>query len=325
MAIRPAWLLVWLGSSAAALATVFAAAGFLAVSAHETMLGTSDLQMTGVLDDPSSYVYAGARFFADTLRYCAVSFIKSLYPWLAVASIAALLFVASSSANWLARRPDFSLVAGTILILVALFVLAAEFLSTPLLGQGLLYQHYSQFAPRAQKYPVLEALRQASEADGSDVLKVLKVRQAVLTWWVIVCAFLIRWMAELYEKLKPAPQGSPSLPVMVWRFGRWFVLAFFLLTILLLPMHYGAVALDYTFPSVEDLTLSDGEKDTKVRPATKQNQDDLSTPLLLLRDDGECLTLFNPRNRTVLRLRQELVKDYIVGTPQTIFPTLGKP
>jgi hypothetical protein len=153
----------------------------------------------------------------------------------------------------------------------------------------------------------------------------LKVRQAVLTWWVIVCGFLMRWMAELHEKLKPAPQGTPSAAVNFWRLGRWIVLAFLLLSILLLPMHYGAVALGYATPALTALTLSDGGQDTQVPQATAQDRHELTLPLLLLRDDAEFLTLYNPRLRKILRLRRELVKSYVADKPQTMFPQLGLP
>ena len=337
----PSRLLVWLGGSTAALTAILAAAGFLVVSTHEAMLGTTELGIPDLLHTPSAYLASGAMFFTDTLKFTAAALLW-LDGWAWGAIILILVIILGSP--WLSAKLSIAvkrwlLVMLGILTVIGLFILCGDGLAEPLPGKGLLLHELPEFISLADDNPVLAEMKQASvnlhETDNErendkrnetdkGSFQSLRIRHSAFTLWVIAFGCVARLLAQLRTETR-TPYAAPHVLIRFWLALRWAIFALLLLALILLPMHYGAVALDYALPEISQLSLADKTGSKPVPMATEQAPGGLTLPLLLLHDDENFLTVYNPRCRQVMRLRREDVADYVIGTFQTAFPTQLSP
>jgi len=319
---QPSQFLLWLGASAAALGAVFAAAGFLALSTHEAMLGTNELGIPGLLHEPSEYIYAGATFFRDTLSFTLVALLRPvLTAWLPLLiALLGAIGMPRLMRRYPGARPA-TLVLGGLLLVIAFYVLCGQWLARPLLGKGLLFRQYADVDRLFDRHEILKLIKEAADRHA---FASLRTRHGILTLWVVALALVPRFLSKLQEDLQPPPHPERG-SVWFWRYLKWPIFGFALLATILLPVHYGAVAIDYSLPQITALTLSDEKGERPLLKATQAEPRQLTLPLLLLHDDADFLTVYNPRCRYVLRLRREHVKTYTAGAPVSIFPTQVAP
>jgi hypothetical protein len=284
---EPAKLITLLGASSAGLAIFLGVIGFLAVGAHETLLGLPRLSHTN-----DEYVAAGSLFFPRTLLFMAASFLDGLAPWLFTGAV-----VLGLGALGLGRtRPAREAYGLAALVLLALVLVATLWLLAQAAEcRGLLLQ-----GQVSDENPVLTHLRKHDESW-------LQGRYGGLAVGVLCTAVWFKVLEDTFGPAAATP-GPFAWGRSCWRWARIPGLVGVLICLFLLARAYGIL----TFPNRYPLLTAVAPADLLAQVAPGKDR------AVVLHEGEKTLLIYFPDRQSLLQLDRGDVKAFSVTTPQAV-------
>ena len=219
--LSPLKIIAWLGASAGGLTILLGAIGFLALSAHDVMLGIP----RSIQNNPE-YVTVGGLFFGRSIIFLVASFI-SVKSWIALAVLLIGFVVLSRTSKHQSRGRSL------VIILFSLVLLGAEIyglarLIRPLQISNLLLNFSSEGRGPAQQ-----------------VIDALLVRDT--TWLSVEYGFMVLLVVVFSTAFIFMEQAGRSR---FWRVIRVPAIILLLICIFLLPRAYGVLTISNEYPTV---------------------------------------------------------------------------
>ncbi len=220
----------WIGGAAAGITAVLSAIGFLAIRAHQDLLG-----ITGLVPNLSeSWTIEGAKFV-----YTSVLLLFSNWGPLFLCIAGGLLLALASyetGVKWIRKYTGYSVVRGgfIILTLVGLAGAMAYFLSDAQVSHLLVNPTFDA-----------ELMKQAIENRIEKNIHTLHVQYGYRAAIVLFFFFWLKLLPHLFNKTTQQPgQESETVPTAsgfsFWHNALWIV---FLILLFLLPMEYGRMVM----------------------------------------------------------------------------------
>lgn len=244
--LLPFKIIAWLGASAAGLTILLGAIGFLALSAHDVMLG-----IPRSIENNPEYVTVGGLFFGRSIIFLVASFI-SAKSWIVLAVLSISLFVLFKISRRSSRGR--SLVIG----LLGIMLLGAEI-------YGL-----TQLIRPLQISNLLLNFSTNNYTPARQVVDALLVRDT--TWLSVEYGFMVLLVVALSTVfIFMEKAGSTRF----WRGVRIPAFILLLICIFLLPRVYGVLTISNEYPTVvlESASQSSGTPTNERRLLLREDKD----------------------------------------------------
>jgi hypothetical protein len=286
----PLKLITWLGASAGGLTILLVAIGFLALSAHDVMLG-----IPRSIQSNSEYVAVGGLFFGRSIMFLIASFVlaKSWIVFLVVAAAVVVVFNIPP-----ARSRGRSMVIGFLSIALLISeVFGLMWVIRPLQVSNLL-------------------LNQSGEANTPARNVVQAILERDTTWLSAEYGFLVLLVlgfAILFVLLDRESQNTVVLSrrgrnrTLIWHLARVPAFVLLLVCIFLLPRAYGVLTIANEYPIV----TIEGSSTPGVTPASETH--------VLLREDDKNFVLYDPYSQSILTIKRDSVAKHTMSAPQHVF------
>jgi hypothetical protein len=286
----PLKLITWLGASAGGLTIFLVAIGFLALSAHDVMLG-----IPRSIQSNSEYVAVGGLFLGRSIIFLITSFIsaKSWIVLLMVSVAAILLFNIPPGRS---RGKSIVIAVFSIALLIA-EVFGLMWVIRPLQISNLL-------------------LKPSTEGSGliKNVVDAILVKDT--TWLgaeygflvLLVLAFSIAFILldrESQNTVVLSRRGRNR--TLVWHLARVPAFILLLVCIFLLPRAYGVLTIANDYPVVT------------IERANSPSGNTTSETHLLLREDDKIFVLYDPSSQSIVTLKRDSVAQHKMYAPQHVF------
>lgn len=281
-------IIAWLGASAGGLTILLVVIGFLALSAHDAMLGIP----RSIQNNPE-YVAVGGLFFGRSVIFLVASLI-SPKSWIVagVLIIGAIMLFRHRQRH--SRGRSMLIVLFSILLLVAEVYGLARLIKPLQISNLLLNGSVDATSPGKQ---VIEAILVKDTT-------FLSVEYGFLVLLVVTfsVAFL---MLEQESRDRLAATGVAGKRLLIWHVIRVPAFILLLICIFLLPRAYGVLTVSNDYPSaiVESSDPSTTVKETR----------------LLLREDDKVFVLYEPASQSIITIKRESVTRHRVYAPQHVF------
>lgn len=286
----PLKLITWLGASAGGLTILLVAIGFLALSAHDVMLG-----IPRSIQSNSEYVAVGGLFFGRSIIFLIASFI-STKSWVVLLIVSVAVVVLFNLPSGGSRGKSMVIAVLSIALLVS-EIFGLMWVIKPLQISNLL-------------------LNQSVEASGPfrNVVEAILVKD---TNWLsaeygflvlLVLAFAITFVLldrESQDTVNPSRRGRNR--TLSWYLARVPAFILLLVCIFLLPRAYGVLTISNDYPVV---TIEGSNAPSGVIPSETR---------LLLREDDKLLVLYDPSSQSILTIKRDSVAQYKMYAPQHVF------
>lgn len=281
-------MIAWLGASAGGLTILLVAIGFLALSAHDAMLGIP----RSIQNNPE-YIVVGGLFFGRSVIFLVTSL---LFPtsWIVPGVLIIFAIVLFRSRQ---RRSH----ARSILVAVfGIFLLGAEVyglirLVKPLQISNLLISRSVEDSSPARQ--IVAAILVKNSAW-------LSVEYGFL--FLLVITFLVAFlMLQRESRERLALSGVAGRRPLFWQVVRVPAFILLIICIFLLPRDYGVLTISNDYPTV----ILEGSDPAKVVKETR----------LLLREDDKVFVLYEPASQSVITIKRDSVTQHRMYAPQHIF------
>ena len=300
--LEPVKFVTWLGASVGGLTVVLAVIGFLALAAHDVMLGLPRRLLPQL-----EYVTVGALFFSRTVTYMiAVLLSPFASPGTALVASVALLAAALavyyvSTRGRLLTHRGWLLAAGP-LLLIAGEIYVLQRLTAPLQITHTLLQFadLSSLASNGSGDASMQYLR--ALLNGDD--KQLQFAYGMLSLVTLAPALAYRWL-ELAARTVEG--GGRATALLVWRWARFPSFALLLICLFFLIRAYGVLTLSNEYPRFE------------AEMAAGQPAEQKSGPRFLLREESEDLLLYEPCTQSILSVKRDSLGRLKITAPYDVF------
>jgi hypothetical protein len=287
---HPTKFMAWLGASIGGLGILLGVIGFLALGAHDQMLGLPTTQLEDI------YI-VGGLFFIRSVVYLAQSIfgnMGNIWCWLFIGIFLLVLIIRSYIFKHIPK----------ISILFFLFVFVfLEFFTLWRLGQPLQF-HDILFQVPDQPSEILKSLLSID----NELTYIRYKEYGFLFLLVLITTITFRSLDHMFKQKNVLDVRN------LWK---WIRIPAFLLLILcffILPRDYGVLTLPNDYPRVVKiwprLSVENSPKST--------DPEDLAFPLLLLHKDKESLLLYDLRFKTMVNLNPQKVERFTVSAPKHI-------
>jgi drug/metabolite transporter superfamily protein YnfA len=282
--------IAWLGASAGGLTILLVVLGFLAVSAHDSMLGIP----RSIQNNPE-YVAVGGLFFGRSIIFL-VSVFVSPKSWMVLGVLLIGVIVLFN----IPRRPSRgrSLVIG----LCSVGLLGAELyalgrLIRPLQISNLLLNF--SLDPNSPGRQVVDAIlvKDTSWLGGEYGFLVLLVLS-------VSTAFILLEQESCNAMALRASEGNSSV---LWRLLRVPAFTLMIICLFLLPRAYGILTISNDYPEVS------------VDSSSPSVSKALNEARFLLREDEKAFILYDPSSQSIVTIKRELIEQHKIYAPQHIF------
>ena len=290
--LAPLKVVAWLGASAGGLTILLGAIGFLALNAHDVMLGIPR-------SSNQEYVAVGGLFFARSIIFLVASFI-SAKSWIVLGLLVIAVIVLFNIPRRLCRGRSLAIVLCGIALLVAeIFGLAR--LVRPLQISNLLLN-----------------LSADANAAGKDVVDALLVKDSI--WLSVEYGFLVLLVLAFsvtFLLLEQESQDRTALSrnranrTRFWHVARVPAFILLLICIFLLPRAYGVLTISNDYPAV--VIESKDQPASNIPGQTR----------LLLREDDKVFVLYDPTSQSIVTIKRDSITQHKVYAPQHIFTASG--
>lgn len=302
--LEPVKFITWLGASVGGLVVVLAVIGFLALAAHDVMLGIP----RRLLPQPE-YITVGALFFSRTVTYM-LAVLLSPFASPGTAIIAAVvLLVAAPAVYYVSTRGPFIshrrwlLTAGPVL-LIAGEIYVLQRLTAPLQITHALLQitDLSSLAAGSSGDASVPYLRALLNGQG----KQLQFAYGVLSLLTLALALAYRWL-ELTARASGSWGGGSASVLLVWRWARIPSFTLLLICLFFLVRAYGVLTLSNEYPTFAAET------------AAGQPEEQKSGPRFLLREEDDDLLLYEPCTQSILSVKRDSLGRLKITAPYDVF------
>lgn len=308
--LEPVKFIAWLGASAGGLTILLAVIGFLALGAHDAMLGIPKMFLA-----QQEYVSVGALFFSRSIMYVVAALILQLQSfnggygrWMTVAA----LLIIISGLFYLVRRGKLSkyYIASITITLAPIIVFVGELyvlyrLTVPLQITNLLLQFtdLASLASSESSAPTQPILRALINGDQ----RVLQSEYGVLAL-LVLCSGIFYQCLEWVHQSGKDERWSKGGRANLWRWLRTPVFVLLLISFFLLPRAYGVLTITNEYPML-------GRGPNASQPEIK----DLQLPLFQLRESEKSLVLYDPCAQAIISLKRDTVEQLKISAPKNIF------
>jgi hypothetical protein len=306
--LEPIKFITWIGASVGGLTIILAVIGFLALGAHDSMIGIP----RRLLAQPE-YVTVGALFFSRTMTYI-IAVLLSPFSALRTALITLVVLLVIAVAGYyvwtgrLIRRGRLPgrrllLTVGPVLLLVGeLFVL--QKLTAPL-----------QITNALLQFADLDSLASIGTGEASDYYlrglingqsKQLQFAYGTLSLMTLGLGLAYRWLEVANSDSYNRSAASERRPLL-WQWTRIPCFALLLLSLFFLVRVYGVLTVSNDYPRLE------------IAPAAEQKDAKRARPLFLLREDDKYLLIYEPCSQSILNMKRDSVEQLKINAPHDIF------
>src|ERR1043165_4026540 len=279
--LAPLKVITWLGASTGGLTILLAAVGFLALGAHDAMLG-----IPRSMQSNSEYVAVGGLFFGRSVIFLVASFV-SLQSWIVLGVLLIGVVAPYKIPGHLFRGRSL------VIVLFSIALLAAEVYGLARLIRPL------------QISDLLLNLSASENGPGKQVIEALLVKDT--TWLSVEYGFLLLLILAFSISFIFLEQESTGIRTQFWRLVR--VPAFILLVIcvFLLPRAYGVLTLSNDYPEVSLDTTNQSTNAT------------VTSTRFLLRENDKLFVLFDPTSQSIVTIKRDSITQHRMYAPQHIF------
>lgn len=291
--LNPAKILAWLGVSTGGLGILLAVIGFLAIGAHDAMLGIPSTSQK--LD----YIKAGGLFLSRSIIFIFGAIITNKWCWL----LLGILLVISIFHRYIYKRhPEFMFLFDVFMLI---FAQAYVFWR---LGRIL------QYGDILLK-PVL-----LSSSKSYILSAILKNDKNWLHNEYGFLAIFILCLTMAFKRLDQAYQSMNTLKInisriqLVWKWIRIPAIVILVIIFFLLPRAYGVLTFSNEYPQVLSILPT---------PSNPLDFKDSGFLPFLLKQDEKFLILYDSYSYTIVNLSLQSVNQYRISTPKLIFNSGG--
>lgn len=286
----PLKLITWLGASAGGLTIFLIAIGFLALSAHDVMLG-----IPRSIQSNTEYVAVGGLFFGRSIIFLIASFI-SAKSWIVLVMVSVAAVVLFNIPPGRSRGKSMVIALFSVALLIA-EVFGLMWVIRPLQISNLLLK---------------------PSVDGSAPIK--NIVDAILvndTTWLsaeygflvlLVLAFAIVFILldrESQNTIVRSRRGRNR--TLFWHLARVPAFILLIVCIFLLPRAYGVLTISSDYPVVTIETSGSPSGNT-----TSQTH-------LLLRENDKIFVLYDPSSQSIVTIKRDSVAQHKMYAPQHVF------
>jgi len=286
----PLKLITWLGASAGGLTILLVTIGFLALSAHDVMLG-----IPRSIQSNSEYVAVGGLFFGRSIILLITSFILAR-SWIVLLIVSAAVVVLFNIPPGRSRGRS---------MVIAIFSIAL--LSSEM--YGLLWVIRPLQVSNLLLNPSVAAggaIKNVVEAILVNDTTSLSAEYGFLV--LLVLAFSIAFVLldrESQNTVVLSRRGRTR--ALVWHLARVPAFILLLVCIFLLPRAYGVMTIsnDYPLVTIEGPSQPSGNPSSETR--------------LLLNEDDKTFVLYDPSSQSIITIKRDSVAQYKMYAPQHVF------
>ena len=280
-------IVAWLGASAGGLTILLGAIGFLALNAHDVMLGIPRLGQNN-----QEYVSIGGLFFGRSIIFLVASFI-SAKSWIVLAILLVGVVVLFNIPRRLCHGRSLVIVLFGIALLIA-EIYGLTRLIRPLQISNLL-------------------LNLSTDGPAREVVNALLVKDSI--WLSVEYGFLVLLVlafAIAFILLEQESQDRVALSktrrdrTRFWHVVRVPAFILLLICIFLLPRAYGVLTISNDYPAV-----------------SIESADTPSQTRLLLREDDKVFVLYDPASQSIVTIKRDSIAQHKMYAPQHIFTASG--
>ena len=286
----PLKLIAWLGASAGGLTILLVTIGFLALSAHDVMLG-----IPRSIQSNSEYVAVGGLFFGRSIIFLIASFILAK-SWIVVLVVSIAAVVLSNIPGGRSRGRSIVIIVFSIALLIS-EIYGLMWVIRPLQISNLLLN------------PSVE-----SSAPVRNVVDAILVKNT--TWLsaeygflvLLVLAFSVAFILldrESQNAVLPSRRGRNR--TLFWHLARVPAFVLLLVCIFLLPRAYGVLTISNDYPVVA------------VTDSSSPNSNTTTETRLLLREDDKLFVLYDPSSQSIVTIKRDSVAQHKMYAPQHVF------
>ena len=282
--LLPFKIIAWLGASAAGLTILLGAIGFLALSAHDVMLG-----IPRSIQNSSEYVTVGGLFFGRSIIFLVASFI-SAKSWIVLAVLLIGLVVLFKTS----RRPSRG--RSLVIVLFSIVLLGAEIYGLARLIRPL------------QISNLLLNLSTEGYGPARQVVDALLVKDT--TWLSVEYGFMVLLVVVFSTAFVFMEQAGHTRS---WQVVRVPALILLLICIFFLPRAYGVLTISNEYPTV--VLESSGQSGTSATTETR---------LLLREDKDAFVLYDPATQSIVTLKRDSVAQYKMYAPQHVFTPTVGK-
>lgn len=284
--LAPLKIITWLGASAGGLTLLLGAVGFLALGAHDAMLG-----IPRSIQSNSEYVAVGGLFFGRSVIFLVASFI-SVKSWIVLVVLLIGAVVLYKIPRHLCRGRSL------VIVLFSIALLAAEVYGLARLIRPL------------QISDLLLNLSASENGPGKQVIDALLVKDT--TWLSVEYGFLLLLILAFAIAFIFLEQESKGNRTQFWHLVRVPAFILLLICVFLLPRVYGVLTLSNDFPEVS------------LDTANQANTATVTTTRFLLREDEKRFVLFDPTSQSIVTIKRDSITQHRMYAPQHIFTATAR-
>lgn len=279
--LAPLKIITWLGASAGGLTILLGAVGFLALGAHDAMLG-----IPRSLQNNSEYVAVGGLFFGRSIIFLIASFI-SVQSWIVLGVLLIGVVVLYRMPRHLCRGRSL------VIVLFSVALLAAEVYGLARLIRPL------------QISDLLLNLAAVENGPGKQVIDALLVKDT--TWLGVEYGFLLLLILAFTVAFIFLEQESTGYRTQFWHVARVPAFVLLVICLFLLPRVYGVLTLSNDYPEVS------------LDTASQANSATVGPTRFLLREDEKLFVLFDPSSQSIVTVKRDSITQHRMYAPQHIF------
>ena len=286
----PLKLITWLGASAGGLTILLVAIGFLALSAHDVMLG-----IPRSMQSNSEYVAVGGLFFGRSIIFLITSFV-TVKSWIVLVIVTAAVIVLLNVPPGRTRGRSMLIGFLSIALLIA-EIFGLLWVIRPLQISNLLLNQSAEINTPARivvESILVKDTYWLSEEYGFLVLLVLS--------FSIMFVLLDR---ESQNTVVVSRRGRNR--TLFWHLARVPAFVLLVVCIFLLPRAYGV------------LTISNDYAVVTIERSSTPGSTTTSETHVLLREDDKILVLYDPYSQSILTIKRDSVVQHKMYAPQHVF------
>ncbi|MEK7399878.1 MAG: hypothetical protein AAB116_23290 [Candidatus Poribacteria bacterium] len=283
--LNPAKILAWIGLSTGSLGIILAVIGFLALGAHDNMLGIPGTYQK--LD----YIKAGGLFFSNSVIFVFAAILTNKWCWL----LLGILLIISMFNHHIYKRYQRSMFLFDVFVL--LFALGYVFYRL-----GMTLQNRDVLLDWPSSSYILHAIL-------IDDQTWLNNEYGFLAILVFCLTMVLKRLDQAYKSMNTHKIDIGRIQSL-WKWMKIPAIIILIIIFYLLPQAYGVLTFSYKYPQV--LSINPAPSD----PLNFSNSRYL--PFLINQDD-KFLILYDPFSYTIINLSLQSVNQYKISAPRLIF------
>ena len=286
----PLKLITWLGASAGGLTILLVTIGFLALSAHDVMLG-----IPRSIQSNSEYVAVGGLFFGRSIIFLIASFV-SVKSWIVLLIVSAAVVLLFNIPPGRSRGRSMLIGFLSIALLIA-EIFGLVWVIRPLQISNLLLNQSA-----ATNTPVKSVVEALLVRDTTSLSAEYGFLVLLVLAFSIIFVLLDR---ESYNTVVQSRRGRNR--TLFWHLSRVPAFVLLVVCIFLLPRAYGVFTLSNDYPVVT------------IERSSSPSANATSETHLLLREDDKIFVLYDPYSQSILTIKRDSVVQHKMFAPQHVF------